>query len=236
MPITNWTEFFSKERDIYVQNICASQISLSFEVSPGHTEGFLLKQTRNPVNITQHIPFAAVKASADFRKMLNRRPPVLQVLTEEEYKAYYAQKDVDWKVPNADAAIDRAEQERLGLALKTDFTTDEQPKAIHKVINDGKSLGERKEVQSTDVVSSEEVIHPRVLHVCQQVHPEVPEAERMKAGEMLTEFENVENNLKIDDYEYIRAHGLYKTVKAWATKKISALNTAEEVDDTASPA
>src|SRR5579863_975338 len=71
VPIVNWTDFFKEEKDIYVQNVANAQISLQFEVAPGHTQGFLVPHTRDPFNLTQHVPFAAVKSSADFRKMLN---------------------------------------------------------------------------------------------------------------------------------------------------------------------
>ena len=75
--IVNWTEYFREEKDIFVQNIANAQISLSFETSPGHIQGFLVPHTRDPFNLTQHIPFEAIKKSADFRRMLNRRPPAL---------------------------------------------------------------------------------------------------------------------------------------------------------------
>ena len=224
MPITNWTKFFEKEGDIYVQNISNNQVSLEFETSPGHSEGFLLKASRNPINITQHIPFTAVKASPAFRKMLNRRPPVLQILDEKEFVEYYERRAAVQNLPSAEHAMDRAEQERLGLVNKTAFTTNDKPEPIHEVIADGKSLGERKEVRAFESINSDEVINPRVLHLCTQVHPDIKDAEKMKANEMLSELETVEDSLKIDDYEYIRAHGYWKTVKNWAKARISKLS------------
>ena len=234
MPITNWTKFFEKEGDIYVQNISTSQVSLEFETSPGHSEGFLLKATRNPVNITQHIPFNAVKGSPAFRKMLNRRPPVLQILSEEEFVEYYERKAGAWGVKSAEEAIDKAEQERLGLVHKTAYTTDDKPQPIHEVLSDGRSLSDpKKEVRAFDSVSSDEVINSRVLHLCTQVHSDIKDSEKMKANEMLSELETVESELKIDDYEYLRSHGYWKSVKNWAKARLAKMNedTSDGAED-----
>lgn len=233
MPITNWTEFFREEHDIYVQNIANAQVSLEFEVAPGVTQGFLFSHSRNPLNLTQHIPFQAIRASVNFRKMLNRRPPVLQLLTEEEFRAFYDRKAQDWQLPDADAAIDHAEEIRQGIAQHTTTTTNEVAKPLHEVVEDGKRFGERKIVRpaADEIVSSDEIINPRVLHLCNQVGPEVQEKDKMRAGDMLEELEKVEPQLKIDDYEYLRAHAYWKSVKKWAQGKAASLASEAEEGD-----
>lgn len=227
MPVTNWTEFFRQHRDIYVQNISSAQVSLEFELSPGHIVGHLFTHTRNPVNLTQHIPFEAIQQSVNFRKMLNRRPAVLQVLTEEEYQAYYARKATEWRLPDASAAIDRAEEQRQGIAQRRIDPSGEAPKPIHEVVEDGKHLGERKLVRSADVVSSDEVIHPRVLDLCNQVGVNVDEDKKMAADKMLDALEAIEGDLKIDDLEYLRSHGFWKSIKKWAQTRVADMLAAE---------
>lgn len=233
MPITNWTEFFREEHDIYVQNIANAQVSIEFEVAPGVVQGFLFSHSRNPLNLTQHIPFQAIRSSVNFRKMLNRRPPVLQLLTEDEFHDFYARKAKDWQLPDADSAIDRAEEIRQGIAQHKTTTTDEAPKPIHEVVEDGKRLGEKKLVRpvADEIVSSDEIINPRVLHLCNQVGPEVQEKDKMRAGDMLEELERVESQLKLDDYEYLRSHGYWKSVKKWAQSKAAALASSTEDGD-----
>lgn len=231
MPITNWTEFFREEHDIYVQNIANAQVSIDFEMAPGMIQGFLFPHSRHPVNLTQHIPFNAIKSSTSLRKMLNRRPPALQLLSETEFNAYYQSKAAEWKLPDPVAAVSRAEEIRLGIADHTAFATNEKPTPIHQVVEDGKQMGERKTVRAFDSVSSDEIIHPRVLHVCNQVNPEIPDAQKMSAGAMLEEFDKVSHELKLDDYEYIRGHGWWKTVKTWAKGQAAAMaSTSEEGD------
>jgi hypothetical protein len=233
MPITNWTEYFREEHDIYVQNVANAQVSIEFEVAPGIVQGFLFTHSRNPMNLTQHIPFQAIRSSVNFRKMLNRRPPVLQLLTEEEFKAFYQHKAHDWQLPDADAAIDRAEELRQGIAQHKATTTNEAPKPIHEVVEDGKRLGEKKIVKPAEgeVVSSDEIINPRVLHLCNQVGAEVQEKDKMKAADMLEELEKVEPQLKLDDYEYLRSHGYWKSVKRWAQTQSAALATTLQDGD-----
>lgn len=233
MPITNWTEFFREEHDIYVQNIANAQVSIEFEVAPGVVQGFLFSHSRNPLNLTQHIPFQAIRSSVNFRKMLNRRPPVLQLLTEDEFHAFYERKAKDWQLPDVNAAIDRAEEIRQGIAQHKTTTTDEAPKPIHEVVEDGKRLGEKKLVRpvADEIVSSDEVINPRVLHLCNQVGPEVQEKDKMRAGDMLEELERVEGQLKLDDYEYLRSHGYWKSVKKWAQGKAATLASSTEDGD-----
>lgn len=233
--IVNWTSYFSSEKDVYVQNVSQGQVSLSFEVSPGNTQGVLVPRGRDPVNLTQHIPWSAIRASADFRKMLNRRPPALSLMTEEEYHDYYKKKAVQAGHGDLATAIDEAEMKRSGVQNKTAIIPGPVNQPIHEVLSDGQRMGEKKEVRSAEMIGEDETIHPRVLNLCQQVSTQIPEAERMKAGVLLDELQTLEGELKFDDYEYIRSHSTYRTVKNWAMAKAATLaNATEEVDDTGS--
>lgn len=217
--ITNFTEFFKEERDIYVQNVSNCQVSVSFDVG-GHSESFLFPNTKDPVNLTRFIPFAAVKGSMDLRRMLNRAPPALTLLNEDEYKMYFERQAQQLGLDNVDQAIDRAEAKRMAVQNHTQLPDAPDPIKLHDVISDGKHLGERKIVQSLDQVSEIEEITPRVLNLCLQVHPSVPDQQKMTAAQLLTELDAV-NGMTLADWEYIQSHGYYKSVKNLARKKVA---------------
>lgn len=245
MAVRNFTEYFREERDVYVQNISNAQLSLEFNMGEGRVEGFTIPSIRDPINLTQHIPFSAIKNSMDFRKLLSRRPPVLNLLTQEEYEAYYAKRAkargmvMQDGEPDVDAAIDAAEEKRRRTSDKTmreKVITDEKPVPIHEIIEKGTGpggaahFGERQRVAPSELVSEDEVISPRVLHLCNQVKAELEENQRMPASDLLEALQEIPN-LKIDDYEHVRAHGYYKTVKKWAKLEMARLVQEQEEAD-----
>lgn len=247
MPVPrNFTEYFKEERDVYVQNLANSQVSCDFPVGHNRTEGFLFPYNRDPINLTQHIPFEAIKQSMDFRKMLSRRPPALQLLTQEEFEAYYSKKansmglkDTDGK-PDIDAAIDTTEEKRRRTADRNlrEKVADRTPDPIHEVVESGTGpggiprFGERQRVAPHEMVTEDEIINPRILHLCNQVKNEIPEEERMPAKELLEELQSIPD-LRLDDLEHIRAHGYYKSVKKWAKQQMTKLVEQEEEADEA---
>jgi len=245
MAVRNFTDYFKTEREIYVQNVSDAQVSVEFPVAANHTEGFLFPYTRDPINLTQHFPFDVIKRSTDLRKMINRRPAVLNVLTQEEYNAYFASKAkarglLDGKgKPDIDAAIDQSEESRRRTAdknLREPIATT-TPEPLHDVLESGSGpggaahFGERVRVVSREVVSEDDVINPRVLHLCNQVKAELEDSERMAATELLEALQQIPD-LSMDDYEHIRAHGFYKTVKKWAKNQVAILaSTQGEAED-----
>jgi len=241
----NFTEYFRNEKDVYVQNLANAQVSCEFPIGPNRVEGFTFPHNRDPINLTQHIPFHAIKDSMDFRKMLSRRPPALQLLNEEEYNAYFEKrasqqglKDRSGKL-DIDAAIDSSEEKRRRTADKNlrENVTDKDPEPIHEVIESGTGpkgathFGERNRVMPKEVVAEDDIINPRVLHLCNQVKNEIPEEERMPAKDLLDELQGLPD-LKLDDLEHIRAHGFYKSVKKWSKQKMSEISDSEEAENT----
>ena len=241
MSIRNFTDYFKAERDVFIQNISNAQLSLEFNMGEGRIEGFTVPATRDPINLTQHIPFNAIKNSMDFRKMLSRRPPVLHLLDEAEFTAYFAARAKSNNLvnekgePDVDAAMDMAEEKRRRVSDKSmrQSVTSETPKPIHTVTEKGtgpkgaKHFGERERVAPSDVIAEDEAINPRVLHLCNQVKQEVPEEERMSAAQLLEELQAIPQ-LSMDDLEHVRAHGFYKSVKKWAKQESSKLVEASE--------
>lgn len=244
MAVKNFTEYFKEERDVYVQNISSAQLSLEFPMGEGRVEGFTIPANRNPLNLTQHIPFDAIKRSMDFRKMLSRRPPVMILLTQKEYEAFFAKIAKSRNMmtaegePDVDAAIDAAEERRRRTSDKNlrETVTDRAPDPIHEVVEKGSGpggaahFGERQRVSPSEIVAEDEIINPRILHLCNQVKAEIEEHERMPAQELLEALQEVPN-LSLDDYEHIRAHGYYKSVKKWARMEASRLIQEQEEAD-----
>ena len=240
----NFTDYFMKERDVYVQNLANAQVSCEFPIAQGRTEGFTFPHNRDPINLTQHIPFHAIKDSMDFRKMLSRRPAALQLLTSEEYEAFFAKKANQMGLkneegkPDVDAAVDASEEKRRRTADKgmRERITDKDPEPIHEIVESGTGpkgaahFGERQRVAHSEMVSEDDVINPKVLHLCNQVKNEIPEEERMPAKDLLEELQDIPE-LKLDDLEHIRAHGFYKSVKKWAKQQMSELSSNEEEKD-----
>jgi len=72
----------------------------------------------------------------------------------------------------------------------------------------------------------EEVINPKVMHLCQQVNPQVPESARMPAASFFSALQTMQANLQLADYQYIESHGTFRTVKKWARQKIADVSGA----------
>jgi len=224
--VVNWTEFFKGVRDIYVQNVSNSQVSIEFETTPGNKVGYLFPRGRDPVNLTQSIPWEAIKASVDFRRMLNRRPQALQLMTEEEFLGYFRNKAVQTNQP-VEQVMDEAFTRIQKIQNKQDYVTDKAPEPIHKVVEDSKEFGGKKRVESLDKIAEDEVLHPRILHLCQQVHAQLDDKEKMPAKELLNELEVLQSELKIDDWEHVRSHGYWKTVKNFARTQLEKFSGGE---------
>lgn len=201
---TNFTQFFKEEKDIYVQNLSTGQVSLQFG-NGDDAQGFTLTRSRDPVNLTNHVPFKKIADSTLFRKMLSRKPAILRIMDEEEYQAYFTSKAKANKT-TVEEVISAAESKRAGYKEKAIAP----PKTTAPADDDTK---EKKDEEPTTVA---EVINPRVIHLCHQASSkEIPEAERMKPADLLQEFKDIQGELKFDDLEYISAHTTNKTVKAW---------------------
>lgn len=219
-PVNNFTEYFKEERDIYVQNVSNCQVSVMFNIAPGHTESYLFTNSKDPVNLTRYIPFAAVKQSMDLRKMLNRSPPALRLLTEEENLAHYQRMASTHGLKSVDDAIEMAEERRLAIQNKLPLDNAPDPVKLHEVVEDDMHLGGKKVVKSLDVASEEEQINARVLNLCLQVHPKLDDQQKITAQQFMAELDSIDD-LKLDDWAYIQSHGYYKSVKTLAKKKIA---------------
>lgn len=226
MTVKNFTEFFKQERDIYVQNVSNCQVSVMFEVGPGHTESYLFTNSKDPVNLTQEIPFNAIKSSMDLRKMLNRQPPALRLIDEDEYKNYYSRAA---KTRGFDSELDAIEDAAKRRSAAQNHLPVEPPPEMKQ-----EEPAEEKTKIAVSSGQSEEDINPRVLNLCLQVHPKLDDTGKITAQTFLYELDQI-SDLSLLDWEYILAHGYYKTVKNLAKKKVAELALAGADEDDVPP-
>lgn len=217
--VKNFTRFFEKERDIYVQNISNCQVSVQFDVGPGHSESHLFPNSKDPVNLTQKIPFHAIKASMDFRRMLNRVPPALHLLEDAEYDAFYERKAHANGLGSKEEAIQQAEEKLAAVQAHEPLPNSPKPMKVTDTHDNDPS-----------VVSEQEVINPRILNLCLQVHSSLDDQEKMSAQNFLAELDAIQD-LTLMDWEYVMSNSFYKSTKNLAKKKVAELATRSVADD-----
>ena len=204
--ITNFTEFFSKERDIYVQNKSDRLVSLEFNLD-GVIMSHRLARTPDPVNLTQFVPFEAVKNSRDLRNLANRNPPAIVFLEEADYREYFERKAKAHKT-SLEEELAKANEKHRAVVSRTTLKPETVPTIEEK----------RAELESEG--GEEDQITPRVLGLCLRVGADLSTEEMLGAREFVEELEAIEGSLKPADYEYVLAHGYHKTVKKWAQKRL----------------
>lgn len=213
----NFTDFFREERDVWVQNVSGTkQISMEFVTVNGQAIPYLLPRGRKPQNLSQRVPFTAIKNSMTLRDLLNRRPRVIKLLTVEEATEFY-QKRANANNTTLDSELEASFTIQRNLQDKKADTVDETP--------------ERRTIveQAKLVEEVGEQIHPRVVGMCQESRPD-PEkkAKRLKAEDFTEELSEMEGILTQDDLAYVSSHAAYKTVRAWAQKRQSDIDAASD--------
>lgn len=215
--ITNFTDYFKEEKDVYVQNVGNTQISLEFKDASGNVIAVLIPKNRKPLNLTQHVAFSILKNSTDLRKMVNRRPPALLLMDESEYMEYYENLAKRNKT-DVDHEIEEALEEQSGLMNKTKYEAppDFKPKTVDELIR-----------EADEVMTPDDMVTPTLVGMCQKAEKDAPN--RLKAGDFLEELSYMNEKLTSADLEYLSVHGGYATVKTWAANE-AARRSGEEVD------
>ena len=224
--ITNFSEYFKNARDnfqdIYIQNISNAQISMSVPVGVNQTESITIPKTRKPYNLCQDVPFDALANSMDLRKLVNRRPEVLRLITAEEYMEYYEKLSKSNKT-SVDEEINRALEIKRTLTMKP---RDQGPKP--KTTDE---LAMERNTQADEEEFLEEIkITPRVVGLCSQVGHGIEKADMLKASDMLEELKQMEDELSDADCEYLMTNGFYKTVRNWVAQ-VQSRRAAEDPDE-----
>jgi hypothetical protein len=213
--ITNFTKYFEKEREVFVQNISSTQISLYFNDGSGMTFSVIIPRTRRPYNLTQDVPFEVIKRSMDFRKIVNRPTPVLRLIDESDFVDYYQNLAIE-------NSTSFEEEYGKALELKQNLTT--------KVKLPSESMRRDLEQKAEDIKEQLEKpveMNPRIIGLCAQADKDLGMA-RISASDFIEELKSLENVLSVDDWEFVSSRGVYKTVKDFASKKIGELTISSE--------
>lgn len=209
--IINFTEMFKEEKDIWVQNLGKTQISLQFETAPGRIASVCVPRTKAPFHLSARIPFAAIKSSMDLRIMLNRRPARLQILTQDEAMEYFAERAKDLGT-SAEEEAEKAFDQHTALMEHIAYTAPEteKPKTVEELVKEA-------EANATE----EDAVNPRVIGLIQQADPSQKDGEKMAIRELKEEFEVLEDELTAGDLDYI-INLAPKSIQKWAMQVKSA--------------
>ncbi len=221
VSLAELTKYFADEKDIYIQNVSSGLVSLSF--GDRDEIGYTVPNTPNPVCLTSIIPFHLVKKSITFRKALLRNPPFIKLFTEEEYKEFFARKSVVAK-KTAEELISDTEVKQMKLQNKEMEPVKEEPTPV---VN-----------SSTEPETMDEILTPRVIQIISTLNPQTVEGvepiilQPNEISDIIDELDTIDLNL--DDLEYIRSQGKFKTVKKWAADKAAVIEeqaslTADEI-------
>jgi hypothetical protein len=224
MRSTNLHEFFKEPKSLYVQNVTTpiGNVSLEFRELSGQITPVSIPSTRNPVILTDYVTFDVVKASAEFFKYL--RPTAtsgakLQLLTEDEFNSYYAQRAKELAVPSVQDAIAESQQKVDQLMQKPHIVSETEARAPR---------------EGNTTLPPE--VNPRVISTCQQLDPS--NSSKISAGEALEEFKNLE--LATIDYNYIVTNCFSLVeggkgndlVRKWAVNKMQSASAGDDIIQT----
>ena len=196
----NLHEFFAEPHPVYVQNISnpIGVISLEFRTKTGQAIPFRVPANRNPIRLTDKVPFDVIKDCINFLDFLNPSaygPAKLQLLTEEEYDGYYTSMQ---KLTEINAKQLAAEAQEKALQVQNAYASLEQ-KIVPSTVT--------KPVEYT----IEPQVSPKVISTCQLLNPDTNENPTpMGAREALDILNSL--SLTMIDYDYIMGH-TYEHVK-----------------------
>lgn len=238
MALDKFSKLFSEEQPLYVKTLVPGQVSFEIQVAPGMSEPVRVPHTGDPVCLTDIAPFDALKRCMDLRKLASPRktrsgglkPPAIQLLTEAEVMEHYERKAVrrGWMTEDGKPDIERATQPAYTEeATRAPANRVELPKSkTEELMEQGSG---NANLGKDGMITIAEVVHPRILHICQMLGADAPENQRMSADHVLNELEGL-GELNTESLNHLMAFGYYKSVKTWATQELANRVDAEEDD------
>lgn len=204
--ITNWTKFFAEEAEIYIQNLTTTNISLQLN-QDGDILSISIPCTRKPLNLTQFATFDSIKNSVQLRKMVNRKPAALRLVTEDEYNEYFENLAEKYGTEVEDE-MREAQDQFSALMNKREYTPSDMEKNM---------VQSAKEIEESFMQASEP--DPRIVGLCERASEDQGK-DRINQRQVLDELEVYETELKPEDWDYIASHipAGYKQVKSYTLK------------------
>jgi hypothetical protein len=211
-------KYFRENESVYVQNTSGGIVSLTFRSADGRPEPFSLPNDRRPINLTDYVPKDMIMRSADFRKLIMRRPPAIKVLTAEEYELRIngiakekgqeplaVVEDISDKISNAQKKSIPTAPDTFGMKVEENPAND--PKED--------SAGGADDIGIPGI--ADEGINPRVMQIVANCSPQA--ADKMKASDALDELDSL--NTTLEDLNYVASNVAYKTVRDWAKSQLT---------------
>lgn len=242
----NYIELFKAEQDLWVKSVVPGQVSVQFEDRSGHPIHVLVPYSGDPIKLTDLVPFDAIKASRDLRKLCGVRrasdgrtkPPALALLTDSEADEHFRKKALKKKLYLKDASgavmTDDAGQPIPDIdAAKAPVITEpaSKPAAAMRIVPDtSRPSGNTEQSDIANLgdkpVMMADEIHPRVLQLCHEIATAENDAQRPLADNIKDEFEAL-GALNESTLQHILAFGYYKSIKTWAQQQLSTTAQSE---------
>jgi len=218
--------YFKENDEVYVQNISGGVVSMSF-YSGQRPEPFTLPNDRRPINLSDYMTKEIIKSSPDFRKLVMRRPPALRLLTVEQYENTIRKIAKETSKEPDDIVEEIAEKISKHRSKELEPLKEEKDSLKMDVMETPMDEG----VEDNDLEipgTADTGLNPRVLQIISQTSS--LSENRMKASEVIDELGKL--NLTVDEYNYVIGGCGYKTVVAWAQKRLSVLQKEQSEETT----
>jgi len=205
--------YFKEERPIFAQNIGNTILSFGFKTSYGQEDSIMVPNTPKPFCLTDYVSFDRLKESIDLRKMLNREPRVLKLLTKEEFLAYY-ENLAEINGTSVDEELDAGRKAHLGIVDRSKLyptTTESMKKTAPPT---AQFADEKVEVDPQP--------SPKVVGLCARVGVDLEDSEKMAESDLMERLAALPE-LTEADFDYIQSKGHYKKVKKWASNRLEKL-------------
>lgn len=213
-PYVSFTELFKEEKDIWVQNVGKTQISLNFMTSPGVYVGKCLPRTSKPINLSQFVSFEAIKSSTDLKIILNRRPAKLLVLTDEEAQNIFNEM-ARANGTSMEKEMDIAFEEVTMLMDHIVPEVSESSEADHNLENmKRQAAGIENEPDAGD---PQDIVTPKVIGLLERVGDDVPQLDKLGVRELREELEVISDEFTRADREYLKVNAP-KSIKKWVAQ------------------
>lgn len=213
----DFSEYFKEEKSIYVQNVSNTLVSMEFKTAGGTISSITIPNTPKPFCITDYVSFDQLKASFDLRRLVNREPRALRLMSKEEYVKYY-ECMAEMNETSLEEELDKARIAHAGIVDRNKlYPTSPKDKTPTKTTSP----------VPVEKVEVEEQPSPQVVGLCARVSNEVDEDERMGESDFLERLMSLPE-LREVDLDYLQGHGNYKKVKTWAAKKLESLSASKK--------
>jgi hypothetical protein len=204
---TNFTELFREEKDIWVQNVGKTQISMQFEPSPGRIVSVCIPRTKDPFNLSTRVSWDALRNSTDFKIMINRRPARLIIMSYDEVEAYFKT-----KAKNNKTSVD----EEMAVSFEKQTALMEHTAYVAPEDAEVKTLAQM-EREAEESAEEEDAISPRLVGLLNRYDKDLPKEDQISVAELKDELEVMADELTPADWDYIQSLAP-KSIKNWAQK------------------